>query len=277
MVNNLYSFDDVIAEIENHLEDDISIAQLAAKANMSVYEFRRIFTFVVKMPIGEYIRKRRLSVAAQDLIGRKCSVTEASMKYGYDSTSSFTRAFKALHGVSPSEAIEGSPVKMVTRMGFSLITTGGDDILYTIVEEENFDICGFRGISSIDDTECCENVWSRFYEADCCEKVMGYAGGWLYTAYENGENTVECYIGARNPKDPGLECLHIPSSTWACFKMKGNDDEKINRFYRDVLCHWLESGKYEKNNALPNVEIFPVDMEQDDFEWEIRIPIKKMG
>ena len=89
MKNNIYFFEDIIEEIENNLTTEINISSLAKKANMSVYEFRRIFTFVAKIPINEYIRKRRLSLAAIELSQEKSNVTKVAIKCGYDTASSF--------------------------------------------------------------------------------------------------------------------------------------------------------------------------------------------
>ena len=97
----MYFFEDIIEEIEQGLTSDINISVLAKKANLSVYEFRRIFTFIAKIPINEYIRKRRLSLAAVELNQGNCSVSDVALKYGYDTASSFSRAFKEATGFSP--------------------------------------------------------------------------------------------------------------------------------------------------------------------------------
>ena len=104
----MYYFEDIINEIEENLTREIDINKLAKKATMSVYEFRRIFSFIAKISFGEYIRKRRLSLAALELCENKSNITEISIKYGYSSPSSFTRAFKEFHGISPLEVINGN-------------------------------------------------------------------------------------------------------------------------------------------------------------------------
>ena len=81
----MYYFENVIDEIENNITENIDVEALAKKANLSVYEFRRIFTFITKISLGEYIRKRRLSLAAIELYEDKKSVTDLAVKYGYDS------------------------------------------------------------------------------------------------------------------------------------------------------------------------------------------------
>ena len=269
----MYCFKDIIDEIENRITEDIDIAVLAQKANVSVYEFRRIFTFVTGVSFGEYVRKRRLSMAALELHEGGKSVTELSVKYGYDSPSSFSRAFKDYHNVSPSEIVDGNmSFKIFTKINAEIVATGGKDIVYSISDKPDFTVSGFCGKSDLTDSECCENVWSAFYDSEISENVVSKSDK-IYAVYDNGEDCVKCLIGAIGEKYG--ESIAVPASRWACFKLVGTEDGYVNEFYKDILIQWLASSGYEKNKAVPNIEVFPADMEQDGFEWEIHIPIIK--
>lgn len=273
-MENINRFNDIINYIEDNFEKEIEIDVMAKAAQMSVYEFRRIFSFVAGVPVSEYIRKRRLSAAAEELMSGEKTVTEVALKYGYDSASSFSRAFKAFHGVAPTEISKsGSTINMYTRIGFDFSVKGGNDIPYRIICDSDFYICGLSEVSDIEDTECCEKVWNDFYEKDSDSKIISLCGDKIYAAYTNGTNSVNCCIGARCNEEQG-DCIYVPKSRWACFDIRGAEDEAVNKFYNDIVCRWLESGSYVRNDALPNIEVFPVDMEDDDFAWEIRIPIK---
>ncbi len=279
-MNNLRSFHEVLETIEQNLTRKIDITELAKKANMSVYEFRRIFSFVTGVPISEYIRKRRLSCAAADLLTQKISVSEAALRYGYDTPSSFSRAFKEFHGFAPNEIGKArNNAVMFTRIGFELGITGGLDIPYRIMEDTEFAVSGISGCSDLEDAECCENVWNGFYESPDADSILERAGEKLYAVYRNGENSVMCHIGARGTAESDAEkisaavCL-VPAAKWACFTLTGTEDAKTNEFYNNVLYRWLESVNYVRDNSVPNIEVFPTDMAEDDFEWEIRIPIR---
>ena len=94
MYNGIQKIDEIINEIENNITSDIDYEALASKMTLSVYEFRRIFAFVVGTPLSEYIRKRRLSLAACDLMTNpKASIQEISEKYGYSTLAAFSKAF----------------------------------------------------------------------------------------------------------------------------------------------------------------------------------------
>jgi AraC family transcriptional regulator len=274
MKNNIYFFEDIIEEIENNLTTEINISSLAKKANMSVYEFRRIFTFVAKIPINEYIRKRRLSLAAIELSQEKSNVTQVAIKCGYDTASSFSRAFKEYHGISPTEVREKNiSIKLLSRVGADIITTGGNDISYQIEQDDAFVVYGVEGESNLSDTECCEKVWQEFYETDYANTLPQDEK--LYACYTNRENSVNVILGIRDVNNNAPNSLQIPASLWVCFKMNTVDDTEVNKIYKEILLQWLESAGYERNYALPNIEIYPVSMEEEGFLWEIRIPVKR--
>ncbi len=273
---NMYYFEDIIEEIERNLTGEISISELAQMANMSVYEFRRIFTFVAKIPINEYIRKRRLSLAALELRNSQSSITDIALKYSYDTPSSFSRAFKEYHGVSPKEAREKDTIlKLLSKIGADIVTTGGIDIRYRLIEDTEYTVFGYGGVSDLSDTECCENVWQGFYDSGYPDLLEQNEK--IYAAYTNFDNSVKCVCGRRDNPQNATDSVDISQSAWAVFKLNTTEDEAVNRFYKEILVQWLETTGYERNSALPNIEVYPADMEEDGFEWEIRLPVIKRG
>ena len=286
-MDGILKFNDVVSYIEDNLDKEIDVEKMAKTARMSVYEFRRIFTFVVGAPIGEYIRKRRLSKAAEELVSGKNTVTEIALKYGYDAAASFTRAFKAFHGVSPTDVVKGGcKLTVYTKIGFDFCARGGEEISYRLLKDDGFYVVGYSENSDLEDTECCERVWNAFYENEWGMSALNACEGQIYAAYANGVNSVLCTIGARENavKDKGEkddkargDRQFIPASLWACFTLKGAKDEVVNAFYKNVLFGFLNSGASERVEDVPNLEVFPVDMDGDDFEWEIRVPIKEKG
>lgn len=269
----MYYYEDIIKEIEANLHAEINVGDLAKKANMSIYEFRRIFSFVAGISFGEYVRKRKLSHSALELYQKKMNVTEISKKYGYDSPSSFSRAFKDFHGISPSDVISGNAdFKVLTKICSQITTTGGNVLSYTIFEKDEFSISGFLAKSYMTDLECCEDVWNEFYNTPTSEDITENSDK-IYAVYENGNDDINCCIGVIGDKYE--QSIKVPKSEWVSFKLKRTDDNYVNEFYRNILSQWFDSVGYERNTKIPNIEVFPVDMSTDDFEWEIWIPIRR--
>ncbi|CAG7652973.1 Transposon Tn10 TetD protein [Paenibacillus solanacearum] len=90
--------------IETNLADNISYDEIARRACCSTYHFQRMFPFITGVSLSEYIRRRRLTLAAFELQTTDVKVIDVAMKYGYDSPEAFTRAFKNLHGIMPISA-----------------------------------------------------------------------------------------------------------------------------------------------------------------------------
>ena len=266
----MYSFKDIIDDIERNLDKKIDVSELASKAGMSVYEFRRIFTFVAGISFAEYVRKRRLSVSALELYEGKSSITDLALKYGYESPSSFSRAFKDFHGFSPSEAKSKNDFKLFTKIGTEIVAKGGKDVVYSVFHKEAFSVYGFEGLSDMTDTECCENVWEDFYSSGLSEDLCKSEE--LYAVYVNGNDTVKCVIGTLD-ENCG-EKVDIPESDWVSFKLYTTDDAYVNKFYNDIITGWLESSGYKKRDDVPNIEIFPSDMSDDGFEWKICVAVR---
>ena len=269
MYNGIQKIEDVINHIETHITEELDYDMLASKMQLSVYEFRRIFSFVVGCPISEYIRKRRLSLAATEIMTNdSVNLKELSQKYGYSNQSAFTRAFLEQHGVSPGECAHDNPaINLFTRPGFAVSISGREDVRFNIIKSDSFCIEGFCGVSPITDTCCCEDVWNAFYESGM-DKSIG--ADKLYVSYHSDGGCVRCCIGKKS-----TDGQKIPAGKWACFAMNTVDDDIVNEAYGKIIYEWLPSANLKRNESIPTVEVYPLDMSEDGFEWEIRIPIKE--
>jgi len=112
--------------IEDNLSSDIDYCAAAKIMNCSEWEFRRIFSFLAQIPLSEYIRRRRLTMAAIDVkMGEK--IIDVAMRYGYDSQAAFSRAFSRFHGIAPSLArCDRIALKTFPRLTFKLILMEGN-------------------------------------------------------------------------------------------------------------------------------------------------------
>ena len=103
---------EAIGYMEEHLTDEIDYEQLGRIACCSSYHFQRMFTYMAGIPLSEYIRRRKMSLAAVDLQGSDMKIVDVAEKYGYHSPTAFNRAFQSVHGIAPSAVkSEGVPVK----------------------------------------------------------------------------------------------------------------------------------------------------------------------
>ena len=126
-----------IAYIEEHMDEEIRYEELAGLVRMSGYDFHRMFSFVVGMTVNEYIRSRRLTLAAQELQSTGLSVTEAAYKYGYESPEGFSKAFSRFHGVTPKQARrKGAKLRLFSPMVIKMVMEGGRMMDYRMEHRE---------------------------------------------------------------------------------------------------------------------------------------------
>ena len=88
----LTQLNSAVKYIEDNICDDIELEKVSKVTNYSPYHFGRLFYYITDMPISEYIRRRKLSLAAMELQSSKIKVIDLAVKYGYDSADSFKRA-----------------------------------------------------------------------------------------------------------------------------------------------------------------------------------------
>lgn len=115
--------------VEAHLDEEIDFEQVAKQAYSSSFHFQRIFTILCGYSLGEYIRRRRLSLAGEELSKGQAKIIEVALKYGYETPESFTRAFARFHGISPSLAKRGGKIKIFTPLSVKLSLTGGQKMV----------------------------------------------------------------------------------------------------------------------------------------------------
>ena len=135
--------------IEDNLDGEINEGVLSKIICCSMHQFGRVFSYVCDMSLAEYIRRRRMTLAAADLQNGE-KVIDTALKYGYNSPDSFSKAFFAMHGITPREAAKGAAVNHYPRISFHITIKGGDKMNYRIIEKEAFKIVGagieFSGI-----------------------------------------------------------------------------------------------------------------------------------
>ena len=274
MYNGIQKIDEIINEIENNITSDIDYEALASKMTLSVYEFRRIFAFVVGTPISEYVRKRRLSLAACDLMTNpKASIQEISEKYGYSTLAAFSKAFSEYHGFPPTVCQRGNcEITLFSKPKFELRIQNVDEHSFGILSDTAFTIQGYCAFSEHTDTCCCEQVWNDFYNVG---KDKELSEDKIFASYRNEQGMVKCCIGERvESAEATMDADSIPESRWLCVKMNTTDDDIVNQKYNALLCDLLPSTNMRRRPDMPTVEVYPRDMSDEGFEWEIRIPIE---
>ena len=266
--------------IEAHLTGEIDYAQLARLACCSSYHYQRMFAYMAGVPLGEYIRRRRMSVAAVDLQNGE-KVLDVALKYGYQSPTAFNRAFQSIHGLPPSAAREaGAAVKAFPPLRFTITIKGVEEMEYRIEKRE-----GFRtvGVSIPIDRDMEKNFdtvprfWGKAASDGTLEKLAGMMDaqpmGILGVCACSDDEEWRYFIAAASTKqDAALEECVIPAATWAIFAGQGTI-QSIQELERRVLTEWLPGSGYAYGNA-PDVEVY-LNPDPENAKHEVWIPVVK--
>ena len=164
-----------ITYIEENLESGVDYAEAAKIACCSTFHFQRMFSYIAEVPLSEYIRRRRMTKAAFELQNSNIKILELSEKYGYDSPTSFNRAFQNIHNISPSAArAKGVVLKADPKMTLSIYVKGNVEMQYRIVEKKGFRIVGIKESMNMIVEECFEKVpklWAKCIKNGTIDKL----------------------------------------------------------------------------------------------------------
>ncbi|WP_247902123.1 AraC family transcriptional regulator [Paenibacillus pabuli] len=278
--------------MEQHLHLPIEIEDIANAAMSSKYHFQRMFHAVTGVTVTQYVRNRRLTLAAQDLVGTNCKVIDAALKYGYDSPAAFTKAFQRMHGVTPLEAKKMNvKLKAFPRISFQIQIRGETEMNYRMVEEKGSTVCGKSVIVHEDAYKeipvFVEEIWKDGTHDQINELVGRQAGALLYGYhFDFDEDGSKRYLmGAELPDGiqvpDGFTVLHLPGQTYAVFDSRGTMTEDVDidlsimNIWKRIYTEWFPSTSFEQAEG-PCIEKYEwVDDQQQDFITEVWIPVRK--
>lgn len=274
--------------IEANLMDKIDYNQVAKKACCSVNHFHRMFSYITDIPLSEYIRRRRLTLAAFELHSSDVKVIDMAMKCGYTSPEAFSRAFKKMHGIIPIEArSKNIELKAYPKITFQFSFVGNMEINYRIVQKEAYEVCGIA-TDVIMASEQTNSIITQFWDKNLKNGTIGKFHrdiGLDYdicfnTALYNYRNSVFsymiCYNAPNNGVPAGYTVLSVPSLMWAVFSTPEHNAEQTTELIKNVrkriIVEWFPTSGYIHSGG-PEFEIF--NKNNGRFHVEIWIPIRK--
>lgn len=278
-----------MAYIEDNLTGEIDFEKAAWLAGCSEYHFRRLFSFLSGMTLGEYVRRRRLAQAGLDLCNGKAKVIDIAMKYGYESPDAFTRAFQGFHGVIPKEAKKhGASLKAVSPMTFQLTITGGDEMHYRIEEKSAFQIIGVKKrITLVSEgvNPQMDSLWQGLTSKDI-EELKALSNiepiGILCVSANFAERTVEGteldqYIGVASTgtAPPRWSVLPVEASTWAVFTAVGEFPRALQQMWARIYSEWFPTSGFELTGGPEILWNESQDTSLPNYKSEIWIPVSK--
>jgi len=287
-MNPLEDLNCALAWLEDHLDDDLDLAAVARLAHCSEHHLRRMFASLAGVSLADYVRRRRLTLAAQDLQDPDMRVLDVAVKYGYSSADAFARAFQAQHGLNPSEC-RGRPVRAFPRLTFHLAIHGGTPMQYRLERKPPFAIVGihkrvplvYHGVNP-----AIAAMWQSLTPETIAELkalsdteprgLISASTDFSEGRQEGGE--LDHYIGvATTGTREGFARLDVPALTWAVFEAVGPFPDTLQNIWGRIYSEWFPSSSYQAAAGPELLWNEHKDLTAPDFRSEIWIPVEKVG
>lgn len=270
--------------MEDHLLDDLSMKSIAQHANFSVFHFQRTFSILTDISVGEYVRRRRLTLAAYELKRSNIKVIDLAYKYGYETPEAFSKAFRRQHGVSPTEARKYTgKLKSYNRLVVQVNLKGAEPMNYKIVERDAFKVVGVKREYSLINEQNLVGIpkmWDEVHANGTIDLLVRLNNspikGVLGVCVDKSSKAIDYWIGAAIEGDvpEGLSVLEIPVSKWAVFEVHGPMPDAMQKVWKQIYTEWFPSSSYEYAGT-PELEVYSdEDPSSPDLYSEIWIPVK---
>ena len=280
-MNILNELNEACNYIENNIENEIDIKEIARITNQSTDSINRFFVSMLGITIKEYIRKRRLSLAVYDLQNSDEKITDIAFKYGFNSYDSFCKAFLNQHHVTPTQAKNPScEVNIFPPATLEINVNGAQKIKLKICDLKEFEEYGISknfNCQSSDRFKQEKEMWSNDYEHYPEKICQGYDGIW-YGIFENGKYSI-----ARKKEDvglDGLEKIKIKSGKYAVFitDKGGYAGDELSKTHDLIFNSWLKDTQYNIKREYI-IEVFHLATDKakrrKNRYYEIYIPINE--
>ena len=280
----------VVAHVEDHLTEDVDIAGLARSLGTTEYHVRRMFSSLAGMPLSEYIRRRRMTVAAADLRGDEELLTVA-VRYGYGSTEAFGRAFRAVHGAAPREVRrDGGPLRAQPQLRFRLTVEGSSPMDTRIADRPAFRLVGHAARVPLIHEGVNPHIQAHIAALPAAEharlKELSSSEplGLLQVSadvdpdYTEGSELTYLHgvaVGGDSPVPDDLDVIEVPAGEWAVFRTSGEYPAALQATWAATASDWFPSNPWR---LRPGPSIVAVLDRSPDFRTatcELWLPVER--
>jgi len=280
----------VVEFVDDHLTEDLEIDRLARSLGTTEYHVRRMFSSLAGMPLSEYIRRRRMTVAAADLLGDG-DLLDIAVRYGYGSTEAFGRAFRSVHGVSPADVRrDGGPLRSQPQLRFRLTVEGNSPMDTRIADRPAFRLIGHATRVPLIHHGVNPHIQAHIADLPASEharlKALGdtQPEGLLQVSadvdpdYAEGSELTYLHgvaVSEDAPVPDDLDAIEVPAGSWAVFRSSGEYPAALQATWAATASDWFPSNPWR---LRPGPSIVAVLDRSPDFSTatcELWLPVER--
>jgi AraC family transcriptional regulator len=283
------SLQKAIDYMEDHILEPITIEEIAQQANASSFHFQRTFSILTDITVGDYLRRRRLTLAAQELSRTNGKIIDVAFKYGYDTPEAFSKAFSRQHGVTPSEARKTiGKFTSYNRLVIQVSLKGAEPMQYHFVDKEAFQITGIKqGFSSTNGENLIgiPKMWAEVNQNGIDDQLFqlnndvipGVLGVCVDHRNTPSGTDMDYWIATTydGTAPEGFSSLEIPAAKWVVFEVRGPMPDAMQNAWKQIFSEWFPTSGYTHASGIPEMEVYSKeDPSSPDLYSEIWIPIQ---
>ncbi|MGI5184146.1 AraC family transcriptional regulator [Dactylosporangium sp. CA-152071] len=280
----------LVDHVERHLTGELDVAGLAAAAGTTEYHLRRMFSSLAGMPLSEYVRRRRMTVAAADVVQGSDDLLSIAVRYGYTSTEAFGRAFRAVHGAAPGDVRrDGGPLRTQPQVRFRLTVEGSNPMDTRIVERPAFRLIGHAARVPLIHHGVNPHIQAHIAALPQTEHVRLKAlsdtepGGLLQVTDDvdpdAAEGTELTYLhgvavaeGSAVPED--LDAIEVAAGRWAVFRTSGPFPQTLQSTWAATATEWFPSNPWRLRPGPSIVSILDRAADFTTATCELWLPVE---
>ena len=284
-----------IQYIENNLLEDLKIKDISKNVGISEFYLQRSFQILTGYSIGEYIRNRRLYLAAREISKDNCKIIDIAYKYGYETPESFTKAFSKFHNNTPSQVRNGAEFVPFNKIRVKITLEQGEEMNVKIVPMFPIKLIGFEKEFNFENSkqeipkfwdEVCEKYFAKIYQGldpeTAQEKaVVDYNIGEYAICLDDGAAEkfnymiAGKYVGGEVPE--GMKVVELEKGDWAIFDCFGPNPDTLQETTSKIYGEWIPNNKEYEVREKCSIEWYDTitDMKDSNYHSAIWIPVKK--
>ncbi|MEU2658282.1 AraC family transcriptional regulator [Streptomyces sp. NPDC007325] len=250
----------LVDQVEEHLSEELDVGALARSLGTTEYHLRRMFSSLAGMPLSEYVRRRRMTVAAGEVVRGESDLLAIAVRHGYGSAEAFGRAFRSVHGAGPGDVRrDGGPLRTQPQLRFRLSVEGSIPMETRLVDRPAFRLVGHSArvplIHEGVNPHIVRHIAALPQEEHLRLKSLGDTRpeGLLQVSDDLDPDAAEgseltylhgVALDRDTPVPDGLDAIEVPAGRWAVFRTSGPHPQALQTAWAATATEWFPSNPW---------------------------------